>query len=93
MDLDVEYFGDLDVGISLMKVPILVTWIKNTLNMIFMELLYRVTHLLANQGWVDLDLGSSPGWWAATVATYFPGRMVEHPKSTQPRFASRWVTL
>ena len=62
MDLDVEYFGDLDVGISLMKVPILVTWIKNTLNMIFMELLYRVTHLLANQGWVDLDLGSSPGW-------------------------------
>ena len=25
--------------------------------------LYRVTHLLANLGWVDLDLGSSPGWW------------------------------
>ena len=38
-------------------------------------------------GWVDLDLGSSPGWWAATVATYCPSRMVEHPKSksTQPR--------
>ena len=36
---------------------------------------------------VDLDLGSSPGWWAATVATYCPSRMVEHPKSksTQPR--------
>ena len=22
---------------------------------------YRVTHLVANLGWVDLDLGSSPG--------------------------------
>ena len=32
-------------------------------------------------GWVDLDLGSSPGWWAATVATYCPSRMVEHSKS------------
>ena len=37
-------------------------------------------------GWVDLDLGSSLGWWAATVATYCPSRMVEHPKckSTKP---------
>ena len=36
---------------------------------------------------VDLDLGSSPGWWAATIATYCPSKMVEHPKSksTQPR--------
>ena len=24
---------------------------------------YRVAHLLANLGWVDFDLGSSPGWW------------------------------
>ena len=24
---------------------------------------YRVTHLVANLGWVDLDLGSSPVWW------------------------------
>ena len=32
-------------------------------------------------GFDDLDLGSSPGWWAATVATYCPSRMVEHPKS------------
>ena len=23
---------------------------------------YRMTHLLANLGWVDLDMGSSPGW-------------------------------
>ena len=39
-------------------------------------------------GWVDSELGSSPGWWAATVATYCPSRMVEHSKSksipTQP---------
>ena len=34
-----------------------------------------------DMGWVDLDLGSSPGWWAATVAAYCPGRMVENPKS------------
>ena len=45
-----------------------------------------MTHLLVNLGWVDFDLGSSPGWWAATVATYCPSRVVEHPKSksTQP---------
>ena len=32
---------------------------------------------------------------AATVATYFPGRVMEHPKSksTQPRSARRWATL
>ena len=36
-------------------------------------------------GWVDLDLGSSPSWWAASVATYCPSRAVEDPKfnSTQ----------
>ena len=44
---------------------------------------------------VDLDLGSSPGWWAATVATYCPSRMVELPKSksTQPRYSTTRVTL
>ena len=42
---------------------------------------YRVSHVLVDQGWVDLDLGTSPGWWAATVATYCTSRMVEHPKS------------
>ena len=43
------------------------------------------------QGFVDLDLGSSSGWWAATVATYCPSRMVGHPKSksTQPRYPGR----
>ena len=25
--------------------------------------IYRVARLLANLGWVDFDLGSSPGWW------------------------------
>ena len=29
--------------------------------------------------WVDLDLGSSPGWWAATVATYCPSRLGNSP--------------
>ena len=44
---------------------------------------------------VDLDLGSSPRWWAATVATYCPSRVVEHPKSksTQPRYSTTRVTL
>ena len=44
---------------------------------------------------VDLDLGSSAGWWAATVATYCPSRMVELPKSkeTQPRYSTTRVTL
>ena len=31
--------------------------------------IYRASHVLEDLGWVDLDLGSSPGWWAATVAT------------------------
>ena len=42
---------------------------------------YRVTLVVEYLGWVDLDLGSSPGWWAAAVATYCPSRMVEHTKS------------
>ena len=46
-------------------------------------------------GCVDLDLGSSPGWWAAFVATYCPSRAVEHArsKSTQPRYSTTRVTL
>ena len=31
-------------------------------------------------GFEDEDLGSSPGWWAATVATYCPSRPGELPK-------------
>ena len=56
---------------------------------------YRVTLVVEYPGWVDLDLVSSPGWWAATVATYCPSRMVEHPKSkeTQPRYYTARVTL
>ena len=30
---------------------------------------YRVTLVVEYLGWVDLDLGSSPGWRADTVAT------------------------
>ena len=43
--------------------------------------MYRASHVLEDLGWVDLDLGSSPGWWAATVATYCLSWMEEHPKS------------
>ena len=45
-------------------------------------------------GWVDLDLGSSPGWCAATVATYCLS-WLEHPKSksTQPRYSTTRVTM
>ena len=63
------------------------------------DLLYRVTHLLANLGWVDFDFGCStlclvlPGK-LAELAEHL-GKMVEHPKSdsTQHRFARRGVTL
>ena len=46
-------------------------------------------------GYVDLDFGSSLGWWAATIATYCPSRMMEHliPILTQPRSETFWVTL
>ena len=56
---------------------------------------YRVTQKVLDLGWVDLDLGTSPGWWAATVAIYCPRRGVEHLKfeSTQPRSETFWVTL
>ena len=66
---------------------------KSSINLVYIghKTIYREFHLLANLVWVDLDLGSSPGWWAGTVASYCPSRMVEHPKSksTQPRFANR----
>ena len=57
--------------------------------------LYRASHVLIDLGWVDLDLGSSPGWWAATVATYCPSRVVEHSKSksTQPNCQTTSPTL
>ena len=47
------------------------------------------------QGYVDLDFGSSLGWWAATIATYCPSRMMEHLKSisTKSRSETFWVTL
>jgi len=50
---------------------------------------YRASHVLGDLGWVDLDLGSSPGWWAATVATYCPSRVVEHSKSKSTKPSPR----
>ena len=43
--------------------------------------IYRVTQKVSDLGWVDLELGSSPGRWAGTMVTYCPSRMVEHLKS------------
>ena len=34
--------------------------------------LYRVTMVDTHLGWVDSDLWSSSGWWAASAATYCP---------------------
>ena len=48
-----------------------------------MNSVYRVTLVVGYLGWVDLDLGSSPGCCAATVDTYCLSRMVEHSKSQQ----------
>ena len=42
---------------------------------------YRVSLVVWQLGWVDLDLDNSPGWLAAIVATYCQSRMVEHLKS------------
>ena len=51
--------------------------------------------MVSDLGLVDLDLRSSPGWWAASVASYCPNRRVEHPnsQSTQPRSETTSVTL
>ena len=38
------------------------------------KVIYSLGLVAWQLGWVDLDLGSSPGWWAATVATYCPSR-------------------
>ena len=37
-------------------------------------------------GWVDTDLGISPGWWAASLPTDCPCRTMQYPisNSTQP---------
>ena len=31
-------------------------------------------------GWLDLDLRSSQGLWVATIATFSPSSVLEHPK-------------
>ena len=61
---------------------------------------YRVTHLLANLGWVDFDLRCFTILPSCSACQFpiSPGRTrqrVEQPKSksTQPRFAKRCVTL
>ena len=55
---------------------------------------YSAIHSLCRKVFKMMISGNSPCWWAVTVATYCTRRMVDHPKSksTQPRFATRWVT-
>ena len=61
--------------------------------------MYRVTHLLASLVWVDFDLGCSTNlpsqFFQFLISPGTIGQTVEHSKfkSTQPRFARRWVTL
>ena len=57
--------------------------------------LYRVRQVVVHLASVDKNLGSSPGWWAATVATYCPSRLGELPKflSTEPRCTTTCLTL
>ena len=35
-----------------------------------------------SEGFKDEDLGNSPGWWAATLATYCPSRLGELAQKT-----------
>ena len=56
---------------------------------------YRVSLVVWQLGWVDLDLHDSPGWMAAIVVTNCQSRMVEHLKSesTQPNCQTTSPTL
>ena len=45
---------------------------------------YRVTMVVMHLGWVDSDLGSSPGWWAVTVAICCPTGEWNIPNLSQP---------
>ena len=45
---------------------------------------YRVTLVVSDLGWVDSYLLSSPGRWAANVATYCPTRWWNNPILSQP---------
>ena len=51
--------------------------------------------VVSELGRVDSDLRCSLGWWADTVATYCPSRIVEHltSKSTQPNSENTRITL
>ena len=56
---------------------------------------YRLSLVVWQLGWADLDLDNSPSWMAAIVATYCHSRMEEHLKSgsTQPDCQTTWDTL
>ena len=82
IDFVVQFMEEIDKEISEMKLCV-----NSRARICAEEFLKRVSETVQGdpgglaQGFADLDLGSSPGWWAATVATYCPSSMVEHPKS------------
>ena len=71
------------------------SWPTVQARMLQLQVIYRVSLVVWQLGWVDLDLDNSPGWMAAIVATYCQSRMVEHLKSesTQPHCHTTWDTL
>ena len=50
---------------------------------------YRVAMVVVHLGWVDSDLGSSPGRWAVTAAICFPTRGWNILNLSQPNPGAR----
>ena len=49
-----------------------------------MKLKYRVTMVAVHLSWVDSDLDSSPGWWAASPTPHYPTGGWNIPILSQP---------
>ena len=73
-----------------------ICWARNRLvNSMWDSTMYRVAHLLANQGCIDIDFGCSTfllGQQESYSCGHQPGE-IPKSKSTQPRFPRRWATL
>ena len=55
--------------------------------------MHRVTHLVANLGWVDLDAGSSPGWWRFRALNDGHGRTLYIVQGDPSPRGLGWVDL
>ena len=51
---------------------------------------YRVSHLIIHRGFSAWFLGSSPGLWATTAASYCPSRAGELPKQNMTKSHEWW---